>query len=441
MSLASIANKCMPRRAVHALRRGYRTCSPDARRNAKYIKKNLRMKREGSLPIKVGFVVQMPEVWDKQAALFERMLGDDRFDPYILVAPAYDFVNKKVMEEANPEAAWYREKYADASDRVIDYPADAFFPDYNKEAGFEYIFYDRPYDHYLPEGLQTGAVMQAAKIAMINYCTTDWEMDDFEYYLFGRHVTMWFASNRVEAANFRKGYLQKSWRKAYDIGYPAFEYYRDLAGGTDNGKSDASAAVSADSTEQEPVAGITRFLWTPRWSTAEDNMGATSFFTYLEQLIAYFSVHPEVKLTVRPHPLMFDNFLAKGLMTEAEISELKARCAAANIDFDQNRMILDTFRETDVLITDYSSIISLFLVTGKPIVYCPTDVELTADFERLLSGMYVAESWDSLKRYLNAMREGDDPLFDIRNRIVQKELLSKKNATGRIMEILVRSRR
>ena len=33
--------------------------------------------------IKVAFVSQMPEVWDKQAPVYERMAADDRFDVWI----------------------------------------------------------------------------------------------------------------------------------------------------------------------------------------------------------------------------------------------------------------------------------------------------------------------------------------------------------------------
>lgn len=404
----------MPPGMQDKLRRIYRRVNPDGLRSEWYIKRNLRIRHGLDRPIRVAFVVQMPEIWDKQAAVFERMLKDDRFDPYILVAPAYDFAKKALLPGKNPDGEWYRERYGGS---VLDYPADAFFPEYNKEADFTCVFYDRPYDNYLPDGLRTDAVMQAASICMINYCTTDWEMDDFEYYGFGRHVTIWFASNAVEAANFRKGHLQKSWRKAYDIGYPAFTYYREAA------------------SENE----FRRFLWTPRWSTAEDGVGSTHFFDYMELLIEWFTAHPEMSLTVRPHPLMFDNFISKGIMSAEEVQALKDRFAAAGIRFDDNRMIRDTFRETDVLISDYSSVISLYLVTGKPVIFCPDEVPVTQEFETLKKGMYVTENGEMLERALEQMTRREDPLEKTRNEVVERSLLRKKHGVEHILEVLDRT--
>ena len=34
---------------------------------------------EGSKKIKVGFLVQMQEIWDKQAPVYEKLNSDDRF--------------------------------------------------------------------------------------------------------------------------------------------------------------------------------------------------------------------------------------------------------------------------------------------------------------------------------------------------------------------------
>ena len=45
---------------------------------------------EGSKKIKVGFLVQMQEVWDKQAPVYEKLSTDDRFIVSLLVIPPYN---------------------------------------------------------------------------------------------------------------------------------------------------------------------------------------------------------------------------------------------------------------------------------------------------------------------------------------------------------------
>lgn len=46
---------------------------------------------------------------------------------------------------------------------------------------------------------------------------------------------------------------------------------------------------------------------------------------------------PKVEFVVRPHPLMFDNFIHTGEMTESEVENFKSTCRSApNIRLDQS---------------------------------------------------------------------------------------------------------
>lgn len=394
---------------IKILRHIYRSFCYEEIKSSYYLKKK---KKYNNKKIRVGFISQMPEVWDKQAGLFEAMLLDDRFDPYIIVVPMYDFISKHI--EKKSEYLWYKNKY---ESRVYEYPVQEQFSIYNKKQRFDFVFYDRPYDEYLPLGIRSGVVMKSTTICMVNYCIADCEMYDFAYYSFAQHVSLWFASNRLEVENYKKGYLQKSYRKVYDIGYPAFEYYR--------------ITTNPDF--------CVRFLWTPRWSTQEDGFGATSFFKYLDSFVYYFTTHENVSLVIRPHPLMFDNFVSKGIMSESEVFSLKKSLSEKGITFDDNREIRDTFIYTDVLISDYSSVISLFMISEKAVIYCPCDLPVSDSFKKLSSVMYISNDWEDVEKNLNNLSQGVDPALADRKRIVDEELHRKKNATKRIMNVISRT--
>ena len=103
-----------------------------------------RKKTRPSDPIRVGFVAQVPEVWDKQMSLFDLMLKDSRFDPYIIYVNHFNFVKQQSFQEDPGERLFYETLYG--SERVLDFFSA---PDIDL-AGFDYLFYDRPFNHYLP---------------------------------------------------------------------------------------------------------------------------------------------------------------------------------------------------------------------------------------------------------------------------------------------------
>ena len=89
---------------------------------AKYIKNNLE-KKIGK-KVKVGFIVQMPAVWDKEVDVYNEMKKRDNIETFLLVVPPYDFANKKF--NFSYENNYFIENYPEAikaiepSGKVID---------------------------------------------------------------------------------------------------------------------------------------------------------------------------------------------------------------------------------------------------------------------------------------------------------------------------------
>ena len=364
-----------------------------------------RKKTHPSYPIRVGFVAQVPEVWDKQLSLFDLMLQDARFDPYIIYVNHFNFVNRQSFQEDPGERLFYENLYG--SERVLDFFSA---PDIDL-AGFDYLFYDRPFNHYLPPDLQTRYTAAYSRLCLILYGAYDWDVP-FEYGDFAAGVSLWFASNVHEYDAFRKVFGNSAWHRVFNVGYPAYALYHSLPSSP----------------------GRNRILWTPRWSY-DVKIGGSHFLEYIDRWIDFVSSH-DVSLTIRPHPLMFDNLLREHLMTENEIRQLKERCSNAGICFDSNRIVADTFRDTDILVSDYSSILGLFLAMNKPIVYCPGNIPFTAEFLQQRDAMYEAPSWEEIERHLKNLLTGNDPLAEKRQAVITDCLLKKQNAAKQIADIL-----
>ncbi|MBO4835872.1 MAG: CDP-glycerol glycerophosphotransferase family protein, partial [Lachnospiraceae bacterium] len=221
-------------------------------------------------------------------------------------------------------------------------------------------------------------------------------------------------SSKLEYDLHHADYKNRPYNKIFDVGYPAFETYHALV--TKEGKN--------------------RILWTPRW-TYEEAYGGSHFFEYIDAFIQFAKDHPDVTLTIRPHPLMFDQLIEQKTMTLEDVEQIKRRCADAGIRFDTNRIVADTFTETDILVTDYSSLIKLFLVMGKPVLYCKTNIAVNTEFEELMQAMYLSDNWDEIEKTLMDLTSGKDDLKEKREQMVSDILLRKKNAVSEIANVLL----
>ena len=164
-------------------------------------------------------------------------------------------------------------------------------------------------------------------------------------------------------------------------------------------------------------SGRPKLLWTPRWST-DKSIGGSHFFDYKDDLIEV-AEKGYCNLIIRPHPLMFSNFVKTGEMTKEEYITFCKMCKEKNVLIDLSEVYLRTFIDTDILITDLSSIVQEFFVLGKPIVYCPpsADVHQTKTMKKIVSACYIVNDSIELNTVLMNLLRGDDILFDKRKKV------------------------
>ena len=133
---------------------------------------------------------------------------------------------------------------------------------------------------------------------------------------------------------------------------------------------------------------------------------------------------------------MFSNLIQEKKMTEEDVRNLKQKCTDLGIRFDTNQIIAETIQETDILVSDYSSILSLFLSTGKPIIYCPGSIPLNEECQRQVDTMYTAESWADLEQALLSLLDGRDPKQGARQAVMAEPLRKARHAAASIADVV-----
>lgn len=359
--------------------------------------------------IKIGFLVQMPEIWDKQLPIFERMLNDERFDPYLIVLPSFDLSINSFIEYG-VELEYFNKLY-DTNRIIIAYNNKQWLD--LEKLKFDYIFYARCWEDYLPPCYTTKNVIKYAKTCYIPYCfhglnvKKGYYKTSFFYYLY-----LFFCCSDEQLNEYKGRKCQKN----VSLGFPSLEH------------------VSYNKKLKYDT-----ILWTPRW-TDDKEFGGSTFLKYMNSITEIKEAFPQSTLVLRPHPLTFQNALRDGKLTETEIRDYKSKLDRLGVSFDKNQLIEDSFLVTDVLITDFSSVLMPYFLTGKPIIYCAEidNVDFTESFKRIIECSYVAKSWQDVMKYVSLLLNGDDPLKEKRIGIVEKMTECNKDSTKMILDYLVK---
>jgi CDP-glycerol glycerophosphotransferase (TagB/SpsB family) len=200
-------------------------------------------------------------------------------------------------------------------------------------------------------------------------------------------------------------------RHVEDLGYPSLEPYFS----------------------KKPTENLKTVLWTPRWSY-DSKLGGSHFVEYKDMPFTILKNYEDLRCIFRPHPLMFGELKSKKLMTETEVEAYVSAAENCGIVYDTGTPIDAVLDEADVLIADYSSIIIMYFLTGKPIIYCKSQIEFNETFRKLSQYMYIVESEEDIYRYLDQLSRGDDCLKEECMEFISREFSKHINSSMRIAD-------
>ena len=380
-------------------------------RSRHYLKKQVNKKHLNE-KINVGFLVQDLKIWDKYEGLYKRLKTDDRFQPVIVLVP--QLKNDEYNYENNIDLF-------EDDDKVIRLMDDSHNFISVKELKLDYLFYSKPYDHYLPECIRSTNMVKYTKCCYIPYggsvFATDLAIKSAYTAKFCRNIYLVITDEQFVVDDLEKRFnknVKKGNQHFEKMAQPFQEMYSHL---------------KEEDTQKDTV------VWAPRW-TLNLAQGGTNFFNYKDRIVEYKQQHSEVNMIVRPHPMLFDNLIEIGKMSKEEVQSYKEILNKNNIELSTTTDIEGLFKKSYVYISDRSSMIDSFFMTGKPIVYCSVDGEDDYPKHPMMDGIYRAHKWDDIENTLEEILSGNDRLKAKREEILEKYYRDVNKANDKIMEYI-----
>ena len=378
-------------------------------RTNKYLKRISKMHKDHDV-IHVAFIVQMAAIWDKEAPIYDAMKEDSRFKTDLIVVPEYDQVNE-VTKTVYSEDNFFLKKYQDA---VKAYEDGQWIN--LREAEYDYVFLQRPYDHYLPEELRSTTIVSFSKVCYIPYGFSGADVFNAgnTNKSFFRNVYFSFLESEYMVDLLRRKFVFPTERKMHrilNVGYPALIPYFNFPKSTN----------------------IKKVMWTPRWSF-DAVLGGSNFLNYKDAFLSLVKKNASCQFVFRPHPLMIGEILRKGLMSQAAIDEYICQLEENGVIYDRDTLLYESMISTDLLITDYSSIIVEYFLTGRPIVYCDSSIQLNDTYSEIKKGMYVINNENEFQNCIDKIVLNNDPLRKERDKIIGSNFDFHKNATSNILK-------
>lgn len=358
------------------------------------IKTNLykiNIRNKSNKKIVVVFIVYMPETWNSLKTVYEQCLNDDRFSPILVAHPILKDLN-------NPTYDFFKTKY-----EVMNAFTDIWLN--LEQLKPDFVFYTRSYQDEYYYLYQPKNVRKYAKVCFIQYGATIDKGNIFKTVYnnnFFGNVSYIFSDNHISHNMINKKFnflTRLNLLKVLYFGYPRFELINN------------SKMINK-------VNHKFTILWTPRFPVEANSLNTgTTFLNFYSFLLEYAKSNPSINLIIRPHPLMFEKFIGLGILSRLEVENIISEVEnILNVNFDLNRDYLPAMIESDVLISDYSSLIVEYFIMNKPILYCSSYHTFTEAGELIYESMYKIKGQADMSKRLNSIRSGIDINKEIRTK-------------------------
>ncbi len=383
--------------------------------------------------LRVGFMIQVPNSWAVLEPVYLASKEDPDVESVILLMPEVTFAYYVKITDIEWKSVYDfgEKKYGDACVRLYD-PDTKQWKD-PESLDLDYIFIPRPYDTYLPRPYKASSLRKIMQVCFVPYSSP--LLDDYRlmyntHFIRNLHLIFCEKQHSADYVTKKLGPTVKSGdQKVFCTGFPKFDLNKD------------GENLESPLWPRKRSSAIQRVIWTPRWNM-DPKIGGSSFLTYKDAFLKWTGEDKSVDLVFRPHPLAREAFIRDGLITEEEWEAcVNAYRDGDNTALDLTSTYYDLMWSSDVLITDVSSMLMDYMLTGHPILYCPTHaMDSTSDDPKFaivdfLDGMYIVHDMEEIRKTLNMLREGKDPKKEKRAELAR--MMRRDGHIGRdIVELL-----
>lgn len=356
--------------------------------------------------IKVAFLNLYNGVFPFQA-LFEKMLNDPFFDPWIIVVPNMSRTPEYRKENYFLTFDSLYEKYNTRVLHGLDWDKGVF-----TELGdtYQVVCFNNPYEdqvHYYHSA---------------NYCLK-------------KNILMIYANYGFAALNFwseviHTDFFNQMWKVCVET-ESNMQYLREnepIRG--ENGyltgymKMDSMVNYHpSEKTRKKVLICPHHTVW--GWET----LNISNFLQYAELFLRLPKLFSEIDFVFRPHPLLFDNLVTHNVWTQEEVNSYIDRLKQIpNLSLDRSGDYFQVFVDSDAMIHDCGSFIGEYLYTEKPCCYMMQSEEKTRA-TLLPTGISCIEQYyhafnesDIIDFIQNVVISGKDPMRAQRERFSREVL-------------------
>jgi hypothetical protein len=384
-------------------------------------------RRAQGKPISVLFACDAPDTFGMFESVYKSMADDPDFAPLIVTLP---------YKHSTLPAGQYKDAGMSAFCESRKIP---FMSGYDKENNEwlnpvslmpDYVFFQSPYNVFPP----MWSVQQISKLARVCYIPYASLLEKGELAaichpeMFFRFAHLFFTECSLQKELLIAEFKDRHWvsRKRIVVsGHPKIDHLTE--------KKEFCGKVWKRGLRED----IKRILWTPRWNTWD---GTCHFFDYKDYFVEFCKEHHEVDFVFRPHSLCFQNFIKTGEMSREQQRQMKQTYdRSVNMSLDANPDYEDTFMTSDVLVSDFSSMLLEYLATGKPIIYTHRRNVFNEYGLKLSEGLYWARNARELGDTLAMLLSGNDPLCQKRKELMNALYFVPEGGAGRFIKEYLKS--
>ncbi len=375
---------------------------------------------------KILFIVQRAEVFNSVKSVFISATQNPNCDVYLLPIPRFSDVKNQIDMDSYPSVYNFCcELGRGTVINSLDEKTNSFIPiDKIKP---HYIFLNVPYTNRYPEEYYIEKLSNTAKVCFVPYAYTLGNVKlykqvyDTQYNLSLMAYTDKIFVDGKTSYKLCNKYMWLSQlihgKRLFNLGFPRFDMI----------------------CEEEKRKSIKKVLWIPRWTTLKQkNFFGSTFFEYKDKIFDFVERNNLLEFIIRPHPIAFENYVKEGFMTEEEVLLYKDKITNSHgVKLDDNENYIETFKEADVLIADYSSIIIEFFLLAKPIIYTGQKKDFDPNLSYITDTFYFSDSWGETEQILDMLCVREDPHKEARILAVNRFKQQCGNSGERILtEIL-----
>ncbi len=305
---------------------------------------------------KVCFFVIDLSMW-KGNSLFEKLLKDPEFDPYIIsfVYPIHSKETQKHIQDSI-RAYFFKKKfpYIDGynfeENKCFDFKA--FRPDI--------VFYAQPYNVGYDD-LKLQRVWHNSLFAYIPYCIN---LENNPIYYSGLYQNICWKSYCATEFNksFESKLLFNKGKNMVVVGHPLFNELEDCKDCCDNWKT--------------PRGIKKRFIWAPHHSILPGELGYSNFLQIADDVLSLAEKYcDQIEIAFKPHPMLKDKLYSVSEWGVKRTDRYYEKWEHLPNTILAEGPYVHLFMTSDAMFHDSASFTYEYLYTCKPVMYIVKDVE------------------------------------------------------------------